>query len=131
MKRQKNLINQFHTSLKSILTYITKIWIAFCFGKPDHEPKVTENIDHIITMIEKILNNKNAYINEKHVLFDVNSYKNYGQLSNRNKDEMLSGARVEVQIIRNIQVILFYGSLQATMNQDGIVLGDMEDLVGI
>ena len=64
--------------------------------RPDHEPKVTENIDHIITMIEKILNNKNAYINEKHVLFDVNSYKNYGQLSNRNKDEMLSGARVEV-----------------------------------
>jgi cysteinyl-tRNA synthetase len=47
-------------------------------------------------MIQKILDNKNAYINKDHVLFDVTSFKEYGKLSNRDKDEMLSGARVEV-----------------------------------
>ena len=97
-------INEAAKNLNKPISHITKKYTdiyhedmdSLFVLRPDHEPKVTENIDHIITMIEKILNNKNAYINEKHVLFDVNSYKNYGQLSNRNKDEMLSGARVEV-----------------------------------
>lgn len=97
-------INEAAKNLNKPISHITKKYTdiyhedmdSLFVLRPDHEPKVTENIDHIITMIEKILNNKNAYINENHVLFDVNSYKNYGQLSNRNKDEMLSGARVEV-----------------------------------
>tara|TARA_B100001996_G_scaffold374141_1_gene352400 strand:+ start:1031 stop:2353 length:1323 start_codon:yes stop_codon:yes gene_type:complete len=63
---------------------------------PVHEPRVTDNINQIISMIQKILDNNNAYINEEHVLFDVTSFKKYGALSNRDKDEMLSGARVEV-----------------------------------
>ena len=64
--------------------------------RPNHEPRVTENIDQIISMIQRILANKKAYINDHHVLFDVTSFEQYGKLSNRNKDEMLSGARVEV-----------------------------------
>ncbi len=64
--------------------------------KPNIEPRVTDNIPQIISMIEKILENKNAYINDNHVLFNVSSFKAYGKLSNRNKDEMLAGARVEV-----------------------------------
>ncbi len=64
--------------------------------RPDIEPKVTENIEHIILMIQKILDNGYAYENEKHVLFDVTSFNDYGKLSKRNKEEMLSGARVEV-----------------------------------
>ena len=64
--------------------------------RPDIEPKVTENIDQIILMIQKILDNGYAYKNEKHVLFDITSFEDYGKLSNRNKEEMLSGARVEV-----------------------------------
>jgi len=63
---------------------------------PVHEPRVTDNINQIISMIQKILDNNNAYVNEEHVLFDVTSFKKYGVLSNRDKDEMLSGARVEV-----------------------------------
>ena len=97
-------INEAAKKLNKPISHITKKYTdiyhedmdSLFVLRPDHEPKVTENIDHIITMIEKILNNKNAYINEKHVLFDVNSYKNYGQLSNRNQDEIMSGARVEV-----------------------------------
>lgn len=64
--------------------------------RPNHEPRVTDNIDQIISMIQRILDNKNAYINENHILFDITSFNQYGKLSNRDMDEMLSGARVEV-----------------------------------
>ena len=69
---------------------------SLCVLTPTYEPKVTDNIDGIISMIQKILDNKNAYINENHVLFDVTSFSRYGELSNRNTEEMLAGARVEV-----------------------------------
>jgi cysteinyl-tRNA synthetase len=64
--------------------------------KPSFEPKATENISEIIAMIQKLIKNGNAYENEGHVLFDVKSYDQYGVLSNRNIDEMISGSRVEI-----------------------------------
>ncbi len=69
--------------------------------KPTFEPKVTENIPEIINIIQKLLDNKNAYIEKGHVLFDVASYKDYGKLSNRKIDELISGARVEIADYKN------------------------------
>ncbi|MDA7705627.1 cysteine--tRNA ligase [Rickettsiales bacterium] len=63
--------------------------------RPTFEPKATENISEIIKLIEKLIANNNAYISDGHVLFDVNSYDDYGKLSRRNLDEMIAGARVE------------------------------------
>jgi cysteinyl-tRNA synthetase len=64
--------------------------------KPTFEPKVTENIPEIIQIIQKLIENNNAYIEDGHVLFDVSSYKNYGKLSNRKIDELISGSRIEI-----------------------------------
>ncbi len=64
--------------------------------RPSNEPKATEHIAEMILMIEKLIENKNAYVSDGHVLFDVKSYKDYGQLSRRSLDEMIAGARVEV-----------------------------------
>ena len=64
--------------------------------KPTFEPKVTENIPEIIQIIQKLIDNNNAYIQDGHVLFDVSSYKDYGKLSNRKIDELISGARIEI-----------------------------------
>ena len=64
--------------------------------KPTFEPKVTENIPEIIQIIQKLIDNNNAYIQGAHVLFDVSSYKDYGKLSNRKIDELISGARIEI-----------------------------------
>ena len=61
---------------------------------PTFEPRVTENIDIIIQTIEKILTNKSAYISEDHVVFDTNSFDNYGNLSKRISDDLIDGARV-------------------------------------
>ncbi len=64
--------------------------------RPTHEPRATDHIAQMIVMIEELLKNRHAYISEGHVLFDVKSYQDYGALSRRSLDEMISGARVEV-----------------------------------
>lgn len=63
---------------------------------PDIEPRVTDNMDAIIQMIQAIIDNGHAYEAEGHVLFHVPSYEDYGQLSRRDRKEMVAGARVEV-----------------------------------
>lgn len=64
--------------------------------RPDFEPKATDHIKEMVSMIEKLIANGNAYQSGKHVLFAVESFKDYGCLANRNLDEMIAGARVEV-----------------------------------
>jgi cysteinyl-tRNA synthetase len=64
--------------------------------KPTFEPKATEHIDQVIKIIEKLIENGHAYESSGNVLFDVKSYKEYGELSNRSVDDMISGARIEV-----------------------------------
>ena len=63
---------------------------------PDIEPKVTEHMEHIIDMIERLVTAGNAYEVEGHVLFHVPSYPGYGALSGRNLRELIAGARVDV-----------------------------------
>ena len=81
---------------QKILQYFYDDINALNVLKPTFEPKVTENIPEIIQIIQKLLDNNNAYIEAGHVLFDVSSCKNYGKLSNRKIDELISGARVEI-----------------------------------
>src|SRR5690242_2939035 len=69
---------------------------ALGVATPDAEPRVTEHLPTIIAMIEKIIAAGHAYAAEGHVLFDVPSYKEYGQLSKRDRRELIAGARVEV-----------------------------------
>ncbi len=63
---------------------------------PDIEPRVTDHIDDIISMIERLLAAGHAYGAEGHVLFHVASFPEYGQLSGLYPEELLAGARVEV-----------------------------------
>jgi len=64
--------------------------------RPDVEPRATEHIDDMKTMIERLVEVGCAYVAEEHVLFDVSSRPDYGSLSRRPLDEMKAGARVEV-----------------------------------
>jgi cysteinyl-tRNA synthetase len=63
---------------------------------PDIEPKATAHIAQIIAMIQTLIANGHAYPADGHVLFDVDSYSEYGALSGRDTDDMIAGARVEV-----------------------------------
>ncbi len=62
---------------------------------PTYEPKVTDNINNIINTIEKILLNKSAYISDNHVVFDTESYAEYGTLSKKIADDLIDGARIK------------------------------------
>jgi len=63
---------------------------------PTVEPRATEHIAEMIRIIERLIANGHAYAADGHVLFDVPSMKDYGQLSRRSLDEMMAGARVDV-----------------------------------
>src|SRR4051794_18103348 len=69
---------------------------------PTVEPRATEYITRndgkldMVTLIERLIANGNAYAAEGHVLFHVPSMPDYGKLSKRPLDEMIAGARVEV-----------------------------------
>jgi cysteinyl-tRNA synthetase len=64
--------------------------------KPTYEPRATDSIPEMITLIERLITGGHACAAEGHVLFDVPSMKDYGQLSRRPLDEMEAGARVDV-----------------------------------
>ena len=63
---------------------------------PEHEPKATDHINEMIEMIEKLIYKGFAYISSNNVLFSIEKYKKYGELSGRSLDEMISGSRVDV-----------------------------------
>ncbi len=69
---------------------------ALGVGRADIEPRATEHIPEMIALIEQILKKGHGYVENGNVYFSVESFPRYGRLSGRNLDEMLAGARVEV-----------------------------------
>jgi cysteinyl-tRNA synthetase len=63
---------------------------------PDIQPKATEYIPEMIILIKDLIKKDFAYEKEGHVLFHVPSFKNYGLLSNRNREEQIAGSRVDI-----------------------------------
>ncbi|MFH1798107.1 MAG: cysteine--tRNA ligase [Candidatus Omnitrophota bacterium] len=63
---------------------------------PDCEPKATENIPEMIEFIQVLIDKGYAYVSGASVYFSVEKFKAYGKLSGQKKDEMIHGARVEV-----------------------------------
>ena len=63
---------------------------------PDRQPLATEHVPQMIGLIKSLLKSEHAYEAEGHVLFRVGAYTAYGELSGRNRDEQIAGARVEI-----------------------------------
>tara|TARA_B100000073_G_scaffold118232_1_gene95689 strand:+ start:1690 stop:3048 length:1359 start_codon:yes stop_codon:yes gene_type:complete len=62
----------------------------------DHAPKATEEIKEMINMIEALISKEMAYEINGDCYFRVNKFDTYGKLSKRNTDEMLAGARIDI-----------------------------------
>ncbi|WP_333823610.1 cysteine--tRNA ligase [Pinisolibacter sp.] len=77
--------DQFHADVAELLTL-----------PPTVEPRATEHIAEMIAIVEKLIASGHAYAADGHVLFDVPSMPDYGQLSKRPLDDMIAGARVDV-----------------------------------
>ena len=59
-------------------------------------PRVTENIENIITFIEDLISKGFAYELNGDVYFNSQAYKEYGKLSKQNLEELNLGARIDV-----------------------------------
>ena len=64
--------------------------------EPRSMPRATHFISQMIEMVTDLINKGHAYETDGHVLFDVDSYADYGSLSGRSIDDMIAGSRVEV-----------------------------------
>lgn len=69
--------------------------------EPSRKTTVTEHMPEIISMIEKIIDNKRAYLipeaeGSAEVEFSIDAFSEYGKLSRKNLDELQAGARVGI-----------------------------------
>lgn len=69
--------------------------------RPDFEPRATHHIAEIIALVEKLIANGHAYIADNgDVMFDVDSFADYGKLSRQDLSQLQAGARVEINGIK-------------------------------
>ena len=87
-------------SVSEITKKVTKNFHDDCIflncQKPTEEPKATENINLMIDMISQLLDKNFAYKKTGHVYFEVNKFKDYGNLSNKKLEDLIAGSRVEI-----------------------------------
>ena len=90
-----NIMKYEEISNKFIKMYDEEMTLLNCI-KPDNEPKVTDNIDVIIKFISDLIEKDNAYVIDNDVYFDVATFKDYGKLSGKSLEDLISGIRVEI-----------------------------------
>ena len=66
--------------------------------KPEIVSPATQNIDMYITIIEKLISKEFAYISNGNVYFDISKIEDYYALTNHKEDEMVVGAREDVEL---------------------------------
>lgn len=64
--------------------------------RPNIEPKATEHIQDIISLISALIDSGHAYEADGDVMFSVSSFSPYGKLSGKKTEDLVSGARVEI-----------------------------------
>jgi cysteinyl-tRNA synthetase len=63
---------------------------------PDVAPRATQHIAEMVALIERLVAKSVAYVVDGDVYFEIRTFPSYGRLSGKNLDELLAGARVEV-----------------------------------
>lgn len=65
-----------------------------------HEPKATQTIPEMITLIQTLIEKGCAYVSQGDVYFRVKTKKDYGKLSKRSPDDLMAGIRVDKSEIK-------------------------------
>ena len=81
----KRTINYFHDDA----SYVGAL-------EPNVEPRATDHIPEMIDIIEKLIEKNHAYEADGNVLFAVNTFDKYGNLSGKSLEDLIAGSRVEV-----------------------------------
>ena len=69
---------------------------ALGVARPTFTPRATENIDGMIRLVEELLEKQLAYAAGGDIFYAVERFPGYGKLSGRNLDDMVAGARIDV-----------------------------------
>jgi len=64
-------------------------------------PKATEHIEDMQNLISDLIDKKYAYVTKNGVYFSVSKFTEYGKLSKKKIDDLISGARVEIDEEKN------------------------------
>jgi len=64
-------------------------------------PKATEHIEDMQNLISELVDKKYAYVTKNGVYFSVSKFTEYGKLSKKKTDDLVSGARVEIDEEKN------------------------------
>lgn len=97
IKRAAENGEDFHQVTERFIQEMHKDFDALSLVRPDIEPRVTDHMDEIIQMIERLIENGNAYeAGNGDVLFDVSTFNDYGKLSRQDLEQLQAGSRVDV-----------------------------------
>lgn len=66
------------------------------YEEETRHPRATSHIDQIIEFIDELVKKDAAYNIDGNVYFNIRKAEDYGKLSKKNIDELMSGARIEV-----------------------------------
>ena len=90
-----------HKTVYEIADFYTKAFFNDCdklnIRKPKIVEKASEHIDVYIKMVTKLLDEGFAYISNGNVYFDISKAKDYYKLSGKNPNELIIGAREDVE----------------------------------
>ena len=95
-----------------------------------HNPKATEEIDGMIAMISTLIEKGYAYEKNGTVYFRTRKFKNYGQLSKKNLDDMESRTKCSKHD-EKMRWISYYGSQRKRANLHGYLHGVKDVQAGI
>ncbi|QJC36345.1 cysteine--tRNA ligase [Enterobacteriaceae endosymbiont of Donacia simplex] len=91
-KKNKNI----YSITKNIIDKISKDFNKLNILFPNFEPKVTDHIQDIISVIKKLLINNTAYVAKNgDIMFSIKKYSQYGILSKQNINLLQSNIRIK------------------------------------
>ena len=85
---------------------------ALGLARPTVTPRATENIKGMIRMIDRLIEEGFAYVVDGDVFYSVDAFRGYGKLAGRSLDDMMAGARIEVDVKKKnpFDFVLWKGS---------------------
>ena len=88
--------NEEHSSMEEVSNRFIKEALTDAEGlgveKASYHPRVTEEMDGIIEMIQTLIDKGYAYEHDGTVYYDTKKFADYGKLSKKNLDELIEGA---------------------------------------
>jgi cysteinyl-tRNA synthetase len=83
------------------IAYMDEDAAALGVEKPDHEPRATEYVPQMLTLIAELEKNGLAYrASDGDVNYSVRKFPGYGKLSGKSLDDLRAGERVELDLAK-------------------------------